>query len=94
MMVVVTDARLEQRRATGRFDPTGQAHTDERGERVIDSLAGHRAESSSHQFGDLLDPKMAALLTQHRQHGDPLGGAAQPCRPDVTPWIILVLHIE
>ena len=77
VVVVVADAILVARRRPRRLDPAEQPTFRERGEHVIDRLAGDRPELRPHDGTDLIGGAVR-VLRHGAQHGDALGRHGHP----------------
>src|SRR5919199_948249 len=71
VVLVVTDAQLEQRGRAGRLDPAGQAAGDERLQHPVDRLRGQRRVRLAGGGDDGVDVRVRAFgeHLQHRQAG-------------------------
>jgi len=90
VVMVVTGPRLEQGRASRRFDPAGEPRPGQRAEDVVDGLGGDRVQLDSHELGDLVNIEMPMGFIKNFEHGE--SGTRDPQPP--CPQHFLAGHIS
>jgi hypothetical protein len=93
VVMVVADARFEQRRRAGRLDAAGQTREGEGSEDVVHRLRRHRAEPLADALGHFVDTEVAAF-PEYGEDGeawsrDPKSGGAKAV---VSGWYGDVRH--
>jgi hypothetical protein len=81
VVVVVRHPELEERDASGGFDPTDQSGLDEGGEDVVHGLGRHGPELAPHVTDDRVGVGMG-MAGQDVEHGHARRGDPQPCGAD------------
>ena len=91
MVVVVTDAQLEQRRRTGRLDTPGESDFSQCPQHVVDRLGRHASELTSYVSRDAVNLRVRCQR-ESRDHGDPGAGDAHTGAPQQLHGVLDGLH--